>query len=211
MRKTAFLVAAAAGLVLAGCGSSPAATKHATTTSTTSPAPNVRSQLLTLSDLPAGWSVNKSANGGGSGPPGCLAHVDPLKMHPRAKAAISYQGSANGIPDLGEQIALLPNDAKSALATINREIESCGHLSFTSSGVTLSGTIARMSFPPLADQSHAYQLVMSGSSQGVQVTAAFDIVVIRKGSELAVLLYGNLGNPSVTTVEHYARRAAAKL
>lgn len=83
----------------------------------------------------------------------------------------------------------------------------CKDVSFTSDGQKVTASIGALSFPAVGQQSSAWQLMIS--SQGV--TAGVDIVLVQKGSELAMLIYGDIGSPDIDEATSLAHKAVAKM
>jgi hypothetical protein len=124
---------------------------------------------------------------------------------------VTFVNGPNGLPILGELIAYLPGRGQSAMTAATQVISGCGHISFTSGGQTLSGTVSPVSFPTVADQSFAYQVSLSGTVSGTSITLGIAIVAFRKGDTIAVIQYADLGFPNVTALQQIVQTAAAKL
>jgi len=189
--------------------STSAPSTSAPSTSATTPAPNLNSELLAVSDLPTGWSTVPSS-GDSSPAPKCLQHAK-SGLKATSKAEATFADGANGLPLLDEFLAYLPGQAQSAMTFISHAMSGCGHISLTSDGQTLTGTVGAMSFPAVADQSSAYQMSFSATVSGLSITVGVDLVVFRKAGTVAMILYGDLGTPDIQALRHFVKRAAAKL
>jgi len=187
--------------------------RHARSAEIKAKTPDLKAELLSLSDLPAGWSVTHkpsatSTRSTTSTEPACLAKTKKLTGS-KAKATVSYV-TGTSVPAMFEDLAYFPKGAKRAMVTFARDLDSCGPISFTSGGTPLTGTIGAMSFPAIAGQSAAWLMALTGTSSGISITVGADIVAFRTGDTVGLIVYENLGSPQVTTVENYARQAAAK-
>jgi hypothetical protein len=213
MRGRRLVVAAVSLVLTVGCSSgattATAPTAGGSTTSapqtTIAAPPNLTPDLLTLSDMPTGWSVDNSPSPDSTGP----ACLKPLKDHTgsNAHATVSFNGGASGIPAIVENLGHFPSGASAALARFDQAINSCKTLSITSGGQTLSGTIGAMSFPQLGDESHAYQASLTYKG----FTLGYDVIIARHGDTAMSLTYGDLGSPDLTQVQQFATKAIAKV
>jgi hypothetical protein len=196
----------------------PGATSPVATPSSASPTPvktkpavpNVKAQVLALSDLPAGWSKHKIDNST-DGEPACFKALDADTREPLAKAQVEYQGTPNGLPLLDEEIAYDPKAAASEFTKAVKALDRCGKISVKTNGTTLSGAMGAMSFPKMGDQTKAYQLTLSGVVRGVRVTAGFDILVLRVGAEDVSLLYSTFGAPDIREFQGAAKLVMDKI
>jgi hypothetical protein len=152
---------------------------------------SLRSELLSLSQMPVGWSVEAPSSGGGGSDAGsCLD--DTSAMMPRhvtpttAFAAFQYGGQ---LPLLAEVLV----ERRDAARAFPHAMAGC--------------KTGQMSFPSFGDQSAAYALSLTNFSG----FALFE----RRGSTIMLLfelgspIFG--GAPSVNQFEHFARMAAAKV
>jgi hypothetical protein len=173
---------------------------------TTTPPPDLNSELLATSDLP-GWSAEGSSD---SGEPKCLDNVRSA-LRTASKAEAAFVDGSSGLPTLEESLAYVPGQGRSDMTAVSRILAGCGPSSLTTAGQTLSGTVSKMSFPGVADQSSACQMNLSGTLSGVQATLDVDIVVFRKADTMAMILFGNLGTPNRRALHSIVQDAAAKL
>lgn len=190
--------------LIAGIGTVAMVTLPATTAGA-SPisAATVRSHLLSLSDLPTGWSGRSSSkspselSGGG-----CLL---PAKKETSggARAAASFSG--NPVPVFDESLAAgKANKAK--LARFDHTLSTCKQFSITTSGTSISGTIGALSFPSVGGEVAAYQISID---KGV-VTVDADVVTFKSGPYVGYILYADSTVPNVTQVATILRKAVAK-
>jgi hypothetical protein len=174
------------------------------------PVPDVKAQLLSVSDLPAGWSVNGSPDGDSSVPK-CFQSALSFSGIAEAAAAAKFQDGSDGIPLLEEGIAEIPGQAQHFMTAFNMLLGGCGRVSFKSGGDTFTGNTGGLSLPKLGDQSAAYQMNLSTTASGSPLALGLDFVAMRKGDEVAVLYYRDPGPPDVSQLQQFAQTAAAKL
>ena len=162
----------------------------------------LHSKLISLSNLPTGWSVDNSSSSS-SVSSGCLAS---LKKPPGkgTKVTVSY---ANGqLPQLDELLASGPREV-AAYNELNHVLARCKHFTASNDGQTETFTVGAMSFPQLGDQSAAYQITFS--VQGVN--AGFDVLLFRTGSIEGVVVYGDIGSPDSSQFQAFATEAINKV
>ncbi|MEO6885984.1 MAG: hypothetical protein ABI232_06825 [Jatrophihabitantaceae bacterium] len=221
MRKTKlFVLVPVATVLLAGCASTVSGTavhptdgSHTTAAPSSSAAPNVKSLLLTVTDLPAGWSEDTSSDTDNTPPPSCLAALTQGgsgNSNDDASRDASFTNGPEGLPLLEETLipAVSSDTASAAFNVLKGALNGCRNLSFIESGQKITGTIAPITtIASLGDASAAW--AMTFKIQGL--TLAMDVVAVQKGSFIVMLLYGNLGSADPTTVTDLAKRAVAKL
>jgi hypothetical protein len=196
--RTVSLVAAVAIVLTGACGSSSKpSTQSATTTTTassggtapstatTAPALTVeklKSALLTVTELPTGWSVtpsNSSTQGA------CNKESVDKTFPPAAKTEVSFVKGGN-VPLLVQQLYSYSTAAiaREALAKYDANARAC--TTYKQEGTTIE--IGALSLPPLGDRNAAYRLTIS--QNGVSVIG--DSQVIQKGPVLLYVAYANL-------------------
>jgi len=166
--------------------------------------PKLKPMLLTVEQMPTGWSQGGSGTGGGIG---CLTHIfEPKGIRKTGSASVTYAANA-GLPQVTEELATYSGPAKTAFQGIDATLRACKTVKGSSGGSKATGTVGEMSFPKMGDQSAAFevQLTISGTS------ANQDVVIARKGSIILGLTDGTLGTPSLTEFEHFAQLALAKV
>jgi hypothetical protein len=165
----------------------------------------VQARTLSLSEMPTGWSVDHSSNGGVSNVGGCLKGLQALKQPSKGiqRASVSYDKST--IPAL-QQIVEAGKGAAERYRKYNAVLAGCKAISFVSGGSHISGNVGAMSFPTIGDQSSAY--AMNVSSQGVSV--GVDIVLFKAGQFDTELVYEDY-SPDVSTVQAFATEALNKI
>ena len=167
----------------------------------TSPTTNIGSQLLTLSDLPALWSVDhykqttsKSCDSGS---------FSNLRAIAKAHVIFDYQ---NGLPELGEQL-VLSKSAPSAYAAISHRLNSCHKFTEVAGGQIDHGTISGMSAPKFGNQSTAYEA--SVVVEGVPIKEG--IILVRDGRYLVELAVGSKGALDTGLLHRMTSLALTKL
>ena len=161
--------------------------------------------LLSLSDMPIGWT-SQSTTGGGT-LTGC-SFKKALTSPALAKAEASF-GDPSGVAAWYEGLAAeRSSEAKPLMTTALNDLDSCHSLTApASSGQPPTPlTVATTSFPAVGDQSGAFTL--SGTIEGIVLTIY--IVLARFGSVEGVFFYGNLGT-DVTQFQSLVSRASAKI
>lgn len=165
---------------------------------------SVKSLLLAVSDLPAGWTVNK-ATGTGTvlAKNKCLAGLSKAIKDESTGTAVFAENSL--APILLELLAT----GHGSVATYRKgvaDLASCHTLKLSAEGKNLSGTVAPMSFPVIGTSSVAYSLALTLTS----IPVGADLVLFRTGKYIGVVGYADLATPSVTTVEAFTKEAVAK-
>ena len=182
----------AAGLVtlVLGCLTAVAPQADAATSS------QLRTKLLTVSDMPAGWLTTSISEGtGGSGIGGCLSSPTKLDVY----ASTSFFNDSNDIQAVFEVVESGPHVAALYGGTVKR-LDDCHH---TSSGEA----ITTMSFPLIGTQSSAYAL--SGSAAGKRVYGA--VIVFRQGPYMGILALTGTSQVDTALLQTFGTRAIARL
>jgi hypothetical protein len=192
--------------ILAARGSHPSGLADKALTSA-----QLRSQLLALSDLPAGWSLNS----GGEGishtlmASTCLTHVaDALNV--AARADVDYQGTLSGLPELAESVIDVPGHGSQIFAAATAGLAGC-HVQLAWSGRALSGVVDVLSFPQEGQQSAAYQLGLSPVGGQTASPVGIDLAIIQIGDTIAVVDYASSGSPNVATFQSLAAHVSLNL
>ena len=157
--------------------------------------PDLAPQLLTISEMPAGWLVDTS-------PPTTSCLTAPF--HGVAgKAEAAYRGSG-GVPVMTE--ILLPGGA-SKCVSVKKSLDGCHTFPISNGSSSVSATMSALSFPPVGQKSAAY-----GISFTVDGTAGVeDVVLALKGSTVMGLLYGDANLVDVAVVEGFTNQALDKV
>jgi hypothetical protein len=174
-----------------------------------SASPPLRSRLLTVADLPAGWTVtSKPHKAAAISLPGCL---------PGAQKAgndagwITVEFTRNffyirNFYVISEGLKV-GNIGVAAWDRGLRAIDHCHAITYQVQGKTVHGTITPLSVPRVGDRSAAYTLSLT--IQGVHLQS--DGVYFIAGRYFGYLSYENTGASDPTTLVAFADEAADKI
>ena len=180
---------AAAGLT-SGCGGN-------STVST------LQDHLLSVPDLPAGWS-SAPVN-----PTSVRTNAPCLSGLPANSRGFTYaeagfvQGTA--IPNLGEVLATGPQ-AKPRWRSLSRALAHCHTATITIAGKKAPVTITPLPLPRAATTTAAYAWTFTIT--GIHFGA--DLVLFQTGKDTGYLTYSDLGTPPIATVQAFLAAAVAK-
>lgn len=195
------LLATAATLAMAAGSLAPAA--GASTTGREHGRPRVSSMLLDRHQMPAGWRVTR-VGGGVLSASGCLAPRGMPKATGQASRAFARTGSTL---ELVEKLAAFGSLPAKRFDLALRAFAHCPALAFQADGEQVRATVTKVALPRVGDQSVAYAL----SFPARFYTFGIDAVLARKGRFALMLLETGIGSPSTVQLEHFARRAVAKV
>jgi hypothetical protein len=143
----------------------------------------LQSSLLTLGNLPPGWSKTNATTATTKS-----CYSNPIWKVPytaRASAAFRMNDS---VPQMVEQLASYPN-AHAAYKQVVASLNRCSSFSETVAGQKIVGTISPVSNKRFGSESSSYTANLT--VQGTQLDQEF--VITRKGSTLAAVAVGNYG------------------
>ncbi len=164
---------------------------------------NLKSDLLTLSQLPKGW-VTASASSAEL--PGCKATALPAKPTTQANATFNYR-ALKGFPQLVEVLAAYTNIDK-GFNSLTSGLNGCKNVTGNKNGKSFTTTVSKMAFSSYGDQSAAFHASIKASG----LLVAIDILVVRKGKVLLELQEGNNNSSvSLSTFHGFATAAVRKL
>ncbi|GAA1962698.1 sensor domain-containing protein [Catenulispora subtropica] len=222
----------------AGCGSSksapkPTATSASTPTAGTASSPatsgpspsatalsadDLEARLLTVADLPSGFSVdsdNADANGTISATdPRCRPLVDLMNSDGKPSGAVadadtSFTRSELG-PNIATGLASFPStqDAQKLMDSVTKAMRACTELTETDKdGTSYDFAVAPLESPKTGDAVGAIR--MSADIGGYP--AQIDIVLVRVGSTLLYVANTGLGDTDAGLTQDVVKRAVAKL
>jgi hypothetical protein len=221
MRRVALALVAV--LCLAGCHQSSGRRSGSTsTTSTTvaaaSDSADAQSLLLTLSDLPAGWRTNASADPQADAKLAaamlaCLKETDVDVFDAAGKHTSRAHAPAFGSPDglsITDEVMISRSDARSAasLAVVQRPAFSGCLAAFvtntfkttlagdpSAAGATVGEVKVETLAPPAGADSVAYRVTVPVRLNGQSRVLSFDDVFLRHGRAMAVLSLNGTGGP----------------
>ncbi|MGA2011740.1 MAG: alpha/beta hydrolase [Solirubrobacteraceae bacterium] len=177
--------------LMSGCGGSGTASR-------------LQSRLLSVADLPAGWSsVAVSASPVKVTDTPCLEH---LGANPKGW---SYQtaGFVEGksIPNLGEVLATGAR-VEETWDRFGGALASCRSAGLKLGNTTVEATVRRLAFPRLGRSSSAYAWAFSLAG----IKLGFDLVLFQTRRYDGYLSFADVGQPATATVEAFAQAAVAK-
>jgi hypothetical protein len=157
-------------------------------------ASKLSSELLTVAQMPAGWTSSSTTDEG----LGCLHDLlEPTGVKQTHSFQAYFLGSVDQLPRFDEKIATYAN-AKTAYKKIIAKINSCHITDGFVNGVKVTGTVAPMSFTHFGNASSTYAMTDSD----VRGTLHYDYTIVRKGNVVAAFLEGSF--PSVIASEFQA-------
>jgi hypothetical protein len=171
-------------------------------TSASASTPKLSSELLSVGQMPIGWSVDNSSSGSGIG---CLANIlEPKGIRQTSHASVYFAGSGNR-PVIEEALATLTN-ATTAYKKIVATLNGCKNISGTKGGVRATGSVGQMSFPHHGNASAAFSvsLVTQGTTIGE------DFLVVRKGNVVMGIIEADL-QVDVSQFQGFVVKALAKV
>ncbi len=203
-------------LLLAACSSSgsssPTTSKAAARPSiptssvpvTTTTVPSAQQYLLSISDLPTGWSVDNTQQ---SATDSC--YYDPLTKVPSASYAHAAFAEGGNVPELVEELAVFtsPSAASSAFTTIKHTLDGCTQFNETSNSETITGTMGAMSSPSYGNKSTAYDATLN--VEGETLNQGF--VVVQKGPFVVAVALGDIGSVDSDTLQGFVAQGVGKL
>jgi len=168
-----------------------------------SPVGTLQGRLLSVTDLPAGWSAVPANPKGGQASAPCLSGwpANP-KGYTYARAGF-VEGTS--IPSFGEVLATGPQ-AQRMWQSLARALARCQTATITIAGEKARATIQPLPFPRVASTTDAYAWAFTIA--GVRI--GLDLVLFKAGSFAGYLTYADLGTPAVATVQAFAAAAVAK-
>lgn len=198
---------------------SPGSSLAATPASTPAPSPTTAAQarsaadlqrvLLTLDDMPTGFTIDTPSSGTGSQPCG-----KSTELRARAAQTVEADFTKGGLgPFISETLGTYKSgEAKDAFDGARKLFEDCRTWTEPDKdGKTTEYKIAPLSFPKLGDQTYAIRMDIKGGGFVGQA----DLVFVRRGD--TILLIGNgIGGLGLATVdstltEQMARKADENL
>lgn len=226
-RPLALTLALSVALALAGCGEDPperadtiaAEQPAATSAPPEKPAGNgetlskkeAKAALLTVEDLPSGWSKAAQPDDGDSKaktePARCAAILEALDKaaDPVAKAEAQFE---QGLQLLEHSVTSFEDDAEGLVKKATDAFSRCS--SFTSTepdGTRLEVKMSALSFPNLGDRTLAVRMTGSGG----QIDIVLDIIMIAIGHNGVGIIAGGLTPVPGADLEAIARKAVTKL
>lgn len=175
-----------------------------------------RAALLTVQDLPTGWSVDNSDDSESNSsdtitPRKCDALLRTLKdaSAGRVVAKAEARFTAGGFgPFLSHAVSSYESSMASQVQKTTKALSECSNFTSTDDkGVKTKYEASALSFPNLGDRTLALRL--SGSTEGIDVV--FDVVMVAIGYNTVSLIVGGLTSMKGSELEDLAKKAIAKL
>jgi hypothetical protein len=170
-------------------------------------ASQVKQKLLSVSDLPDGWSVQKGNSGGGSVSDlgGCFKG---LSSRPQAVKGVTRAeiGFVDGIFPAAAETLEEGKIAAARYTSFEHTLSKCSAVSVTANGIKVSGTVGALSVPTIGNASAAYAINFTASGE----TLGIDLILFKEGSTFGLLSYESLGSPTAAAAESLAAAAAEK-
>jgi hypothetical protein len=227
--RTVLAAAALAVVVLTGCGQDPAqrtATvaggEPAATAAAEAPEGNgetltkkqVKAALLTVKDLPSGWSDDPEALGDGEDddsttkPARCqavFAITDKNYDDPVADASATF---SQGITILEHSVATFDDDTDRILTKTAKAFSECPRFTdIDPDGTKTKVRMSALSFPDLGDRT----LAMRAKGTVEDMELVIDLIAISVGHNIVAITAGGLEPMPGDDLEAIARKAVAKL
>jgi hypothetical protein len=139
---------------------------------------SLKTELLTLSQLPKGWL---SASPSAIELPGCKASAQPAKWTAQATAHFDYR-VLEGFPEVNEVLATY-KDVTVAFDSLTAGLDGCKHVTAVKHGMKLAVTITSINLKGYGDQSAAYKLSLSAVGSSAVLFSGL-MLVIRDGTTL---------------------------
>ncbi|MGE5289484.1 MAG: alpha/beta fold hydrolase [Micromonosporaceae bacterium] len=177
-------------VLTSGCGGSSVAT-------------TLQSRLLSVSDLPAGWSaVPVNPNAVQTKAP-CLSSLPANPKGWTYATAAFVEGTA--IPTFVEVLATGPQ-VQRRWQSLSWAMARCRTATITVGGTKARATVQPLPFPRVASPSSAYAWAFT--TGGIRI--GFDLVLFQAGRYAGYVAYSDLGPPAAATVRAFADAAVAK-
>ena len=163
----------------------------------------LQGRLLSVTDLPAGWSAVPANPKSVQTIAPCLSS---LPANPKGYT-FARAGFVEGtsIPSFGEVLATGPQ-AQRMWQSLARALARCQTATITIAGEKARATIQPLPFPRVASTTDAYAWAFTIA--GVRI--GLDLVLFKAGSFAGYLTYADLGAPAVATVQAFAAAAVVK-
>ena len=166
-------------------------------------ASKLSSELLTLRQMPVGWTASSTTDSG----LGCLHDLlEPAGVVQTHASQAYFLGTVDHLPLFDEKIATYAN-VKTAYKKIIAQINSCHVTDGVVNGVMVNGTVAPMSFTHFGNASSTYAM----TDTDVRGTLHYDYTIGRTGSVVAAFLEGSFPAVAVTEFTSLVSKGVAKL
>ena len=175
-------------------------------------ASEIKRRLLRVSDMPSGFTVDKSKDDNSSTPSGCkkLDALDGYDKQTKVSQQAKFTGGTFG-PFVQESVTVPHASAMTIYRQFVDAMRTCPSFrSKNDDGSFSSVTISGMSFPKLADDTFAAQMRIAPVPMVGSVYV--DLVLVRIGNVFTLMTDAQLAAaPDATVVEGLARKAVGRL
>lgn len=180
-----------AAVLVSGCGGSGTASR-------------LSGRLLSVADLPAGWSAAAvSASPVKAPDTPCLEHLAKNPAGWSYRTAGFVEGKS--IPNAGEVLATGPRVGQ-VWERFGTALAGCRSATLQFGKTKVQATVRRLRFPRLGRSSSAYAWTFTLSG----IRLGFDLVLFQTRRYDGYVSYADLGQPATATVEAFARAAVEK-
>ena len=162
----------------------------------------VESRVLSISNMPTGWSVDDSTSSSSGSIP-CLKSIKSRTKH-QEKATVAYKDGS--LPAVQEIIAA-GEGVSASYMKLNHALANCKTFTYSSGGQKVTGNVGPLLFPTVGSHSNAYAITLSvqGANAGV------DAVLFKTGSYVGAVLYESIGTPDLSQAEAFVNEAVSKV
>ncbi len=160
-------------------------------------------RLLSVSDLPAGWSQTPVNNSAVQSSSPCFPSTSTSPAGWTHADVAFVAGSAT--PSLSEVLATGPQPGQ-IWQRLNATLGGCHSATLSVAGSKAAVSIAPLSFPRVGEASAAYAWTFTVAGMPFSV----DLVAFRTGTYVGYIAYSGLGAPAVPTVRAFTDAAVAK-
>jgi hypothetical protein len=171
--------------------------------------------ILQLSDFPTGWRATPSDDDE-EGPDCFEFDVEGLVVTGRAESPDFEQGSTTTASSAGGVYESLEDAEKAYSQLADPALTTCitDYLEAQSDdeATVKDASVGELSFPAIGDASDARQIVVKIESEGLQVSAYVDLIVIQRERAVAALFFLNVLSPFDPEQEaELAKKVAARM
>lgn len=195
--------------------------------------PDLKTELIVVNDLPAGFTVsspptdhgavgqggassssagsssNAGASSSDSGMPACFVAAD-QGANPTAEADASYKQPGEFVQEILEWVP--GTGATNGFAVASKAFSSCGTITISDSGFSGTGAMAQMSMAPVGDQSAAWSVPMAATANGQQFPMTEDIVLVQVQQTIMEFTDTTVGGaPDAAQLQANVQRAVSKI
>lgn len=183
----------------------PGATTSPTSTAPAGP-PDLGKVVLTVADMPTGWTTTTNPVAVSLGEAGCLKTASQRSMAKQARY-VTFAGSG-GAPIISESLAAFTTaDIQAHYDAGVKLLEKCKKVEIKAGTVTFTGPVIATSAPTVGEQSQVFTLAATGKGH----TLTEYIIYARQGAVLFMTTYASVKTPVITDFLTVTAKAAVKL